>query len=334
MSQAQKIQAVLTAPESTHRTELIELVFDGILARKVGDTIDRAQLLEGIYQGLTTPSADLIASRHVLPALERIAGAFDGKGDALRDLVGADAERQIAAVVRSGQGPRFGWLKGAVDPDDIRQLISPVIQQLLFAFVSRLPIPGLGGSNGGSNGGGGEKKPRGVGGLVGAIGKQVSRSMGDLADVGRSVLGGVVKDFSQSAISEFRVALGERMKTPEGQQILQRIRDRVVTNVLQAKADVVFKDLMHLPRPEIARAVTFSLGHLGQQPLFRAVLEAELHAALDAVQKQSAGELLSELGVLEATRKQVLALVHPIARDVIAADSFTSWLDRLLTAAQ
>ncbi|HEX5658826.1 MAG TPA: hypothetical protein VFX59_16620 [Polyangiales bacterium] len=332
MSQAQKIQAVLAAPESAHRTQLIALVFDGLSARKVGDTIDRALLIEGIYQGLRASTADTIASRHVLPALDRIAAALHGKEDRLRDLIGSEAEQQITALVQTGKGPRFGWLKNVVDPDDIRQLIAPVIQQLLFAFVNKLPIPGMGGA--GSGPATSEKKPRGMSGLVGAIGKQVSRSIGDLADVGRGVMGNVVKDFSQTATSEFRVALRDRMKTPEGQKIVERIRDRVVSNVLQAKADSVVKDFMHLPRPEIARAVALSIEHLRTQPVFRALLEAELNAVLDELAQRTVGELLTEVGVLEATRKQVLTAVDPVLKDVVAADSFVQWLDGVLADAQ
>ncbi len=332
MSQAQKLQAVLAAPHSEHRTQLIALVFDGLTARKVGDTIDRALLIEGIYQGLTASTADVIASRHVLPAFDRIASAFDGKEDKLRDLIGTEAEQQIVAIVKSGKGPRFGWLKNVVDPDDIRQLVAPVIQQLLLAFVQKLPIPGLSsGSGSGPGPGANEKKPRG---LMGAISKQVSRSIGDLADVGRGVMGGVVKDFSQTATSEFRVALRDRMKTPEGLKIVERIRDRVVTNVLKAKAHAVLADFMHLPRPEIARAVALSIENLRDNPLFRTVLEAEVNAVFDELAKRTVGELLSEVGVLDATRKQVLGAVDPILKDVIAADSFVTWLDALLTDAQ
>jgi hypothetical protein len=332
MSQAHKIQTLLAASDSAHRSQLIALVFDGITARKVGDSIDRALLIEGIYQGLTAATADTIASRHVLPALDRIASSFDGKEERLRDLIGSEAERQISAIVQSGKGPRFAWLKNVVDPDDIRQLIAPVIQQLLFAFVNKLPIPGLGG--GGGSSGGGDRKPRGVGGLVGAIGKQVSRSMGDLADVGRSVMGNVVRDFSQTATTEFRVALRDRMKTPEGQKIVERIRERVVVNVLKARADAVIKDFMHLPRPEIARAVAVSIQHLRAQPVFRAVLESELNAVFDELEKRTLGELLSEIGVLDATRKQVLSAVDPILKDVVAGDGFAAWLDKLLADAQ
>lgn len=329
MPQAQKIQALLAAPDSAHRSQLLALALDAITARQVGDTIDRALLVEGIYQGLTARAADTIASRHVLPALERIAASFAGKPDRLRELIGPDAEQQIASVVRGGQGPRFGWLKNAVDADDIRQLIAPVIQQLLLAFVSRLPIPGLGGAPSPAS----DKKPRGMGGLVGAIGKQVSRSIGDLADVGRGVMGSVVKDFSQSAISEFRLALSERMKTPEGRQIVERIRDRVVSNVLNAEGRVVLADFMHLPRPEIARAVALSIEHLREQPSFRAVLEAELHAALDELATHTVGELLSELGLLEATRRQLLSTVDPVVREIAASEAFGSWLEQLLAEA-
>jgi hypothetical protein len=332
MSQAQRVQALLAADASTHRGELVALAFDAIAAQKLGDTVDRALLVEGIFQGLSASTADTIAERHVLPALERVAGAFTGKDDRLRDLIGVEAADKIVAIVHNGKGPRFGWLKSVVDPDDIRQLIAPVIQNLLFAFTAKLPIPGIGG--GGGSTGSGDKKPRGMGGLVGAIGKQVSRSMGDLADVGRNVMGGVVKDFSQNATSEFRVGLRDRVKTPEGQKIVERIRERVVTNVLKAKADAVVEDFMHLPRPEIARVVALSLENLRSHETFRAILESEVHAVFDELEKHTIGELLGEIGVLEATRKQVLTAFDPVLQKVVAGDAFVAWLDKLLADAQ
>ncbi len=125
---------------------------------------------------------------------------------------------------RADRGLRFGWLKGAVDPDDIRQLVAPVIQQMLLRFASKLPIPGFSGGSGGGGGGGGS----GLGGLVGMIGKQVQKSAGQLAEAGKSVMNSVARDFSRTATTEFRAALAVRMKSDEGKKIVLRIRERVV----------------------------------------------------------------------------------------------------------
>lgn len=320
MSHAGKIQALLAAEKSAHRSQLIALVLDAVLARKLGETIDRAQLIEGVYHGLTGAVATTIADRYVLPAVDRVAASFAGKDDRVRDLVGAEAEQQILALVKRGEGPRFTWLKGAIDPDDLRQLVAPVVQQLLFAFVNKLPIPGIG-------------KSTGFGGLVGAISKQVSRSMGDLADVGRTVMGSAVKDFSQSAISEFRDALRVRMKTAEGSEILERMRERMARQVLASKANALLTDFMSLPRAEIARVVSASIEQLRTQPTFRAALEGELNAVLDELSQRTAGELLHELGLLEVTRAQVANAADPIVRDLVEGDGFGRWLEDLLAEA-
>jgi hypothetical protein len=329
-SQREKIQALLGAPESARRSELVSLAFDAIAAQPVGATIDRAALSSAIYGGLTEANARRIAEQHVLPAFERIAGGLAGKPDLLRGLLSDAAEAQLRAIVASGKGPRFQFMQGAFDPDDVRQLIAPIIQQLLLQFTAKLPIPGLGSAMGGGGAGG----AGGLGGLVGRIGKQVQKSAGQLADVGRSMMGGVIKDFSQTATSEFRVALKDRLKSPEGQQIVERMRERFVTHLLAARADVVVQDLMHLPRPEIARMVALVIEHLREQPLFRSLLEAEVHAAVDVVAQRSGRELLQELGVYDSARAQILTTVEPGVRALVSSSEFGAWLDRVLDEAQ
>jgi hypothetical protein len=211
----------------------------------------------------------------------------------------------------------------------VRQLIAPIIQQLLLQFTQKLPIPGVGGASGSSSGGR-DRDAGGLGGLVGRIGKQVQRSAGQLADVGRSMMGGVIKDFSQNATSEFRSALRDRMKSPEGKRIVERMRDRFLTHLLGAKADHVVKDFMHLPRPEIARMVALVIDHLRENALFRRVVEAEFAAVVDAIGAQTGKELLEELGIYETTRQQVLEAVDPGVRALAQSDAFGAWLDGVL----
>jgi hypothetical protein len=288
-------------------------------------------LLAGIYSGLTEANAERIGKQHVLPALDRIAATLTGKPERLRDLLSDAADQQLIAIVARGQGPRFAWMKSAFDPDDVRQLIAPIIQQLLLQFTAKLPIPGVGGGSAGSGGSGGASTGnRGIGGLVGRIGKQVQKSAGQLAEAGRSMMGGVIKDFSQTATSEFRLALKDRLKSPEGQKIVERMRDRFLRHLLGAKADVVVQDFMHLPRPEIAHMVSLVIDHLRTQPLFRSVLEAEVNAVLDELSSKSARALLEELGVYDSTRAQVLRVVDPGVQALLSSPAFGDWLDRLL----
>jgi len=331
-SQREKIQALLGAADSTARGELVALAFDAITAVPVGTLIDRDALIAAIYSGLTEANAERIASQHVLTAFERIATGLEGKPDRVRDLLSDKAEKQLIAIVATGQGPRFAWMRGAFHPDDVRALIAPIIQQLLLQFTAKLPIPGVGGGGGGSGSSGGGSS--GIGGLVGRIGKQVQKSAGQLADVGRSMMGNVIRDFSQSATTEFRIALKERLKSPEGQQIVERMRDRFLTHLLAAKADAVVQDFMHLPRPEIAHMVALVIEHLRESPLFGTLFEGEVHAVIDVLAPRTARELLQELGVHDSARAQVLKAVDPGVQALVSSSAFGDWLDRLLDSTQ
>lgn len=329
MSQAQrtKIQALLSAEGSPLREKLLSLSFDAITAQPLSTVFSDPGLVPLIYKALTAENAERIAERHVLPIFARLEASFAGKPQRLKDGLSSDAEAQLRSLVASGKGPRLLWLKGAVDPDDIRQLVAPVVQQVLIQFASKLPIPGMGGGGGSSSGSG---SGGGLGGLVGMIGKQVQRSAGQLADVGKSVLNGVARDFSQTAITEFKTALGVRMKSPEGRQIVQRIRDRVVDRVIVGKLHDVIVDFRHLPEQEIAGVVAKVLGHLPGQPWFREIIEAEVAEALSVVGTRSLAELLQESSLLDEARALVLVAVEPGVRVLAASDAFGAWVEQLL----
>jgi hypothetical protein len=327
-SQGTRILALLVADQSPQRAELLALGFDALIALPLASFVDRALLLDGIKLALREANATLIAERHVLPAIERIGHKFEGRSERVREFVSPQAEQVLIALVRGGKGPRFHWLRGAIEPDDLRSLIAPIIQTMLLQFTSKLPIPGLSGAGGGGGGSGG-----GLGGLVGMIGKQVQRGAGQLADVGRSMMGGVIRDFSQSATSEFRVALRDRMKSPDGAKIVERIRDRVVGHILSAELAEVVSDLLRLPRPEIARVVALVIDHLRTQPLFLELLEQELDAALSELGPRPLATLLSELGLLESTRALVLKTLDPNLQGLMRSPAVSDWLERLLASA-
>lgn len=331
MSQAQrtKIQALLSAEASPLRDELLTLTFDAITAQPLSGLLSDPGLVPLIFKALTADNAERIAERHVLPIIARVDQAFAGKPERLKDGLTDEAEKQLRAIVASGQGPRLGWLKGAVDPDDIRQLVAPVVQQVLIQFASKLPIPGLAGAGGSGGGGGGGG---GLGGLVGMIGKQVQKSAGQLAEAGKSVMNSVARDFSQTAITEFRTALGVRMKSDEGQKIILRIRERVVNRVIAGKLSDVIVDFRHLPEKEIAGVVAKVLDHLPKQPWFRSIIETEVKEALALVGSRSLAELLEEAGLLAEARALTVHTVAPGVKALAASDAFGVWVERLLDA--
>ena len=310
-----RIRALLAREASPHRSELLGMLFEAVIAQPIGQLVDRDALRDEILHGLAPERSARVAERHVLPALDRLARALLGRAEVVRDLLSDAGEQRLTTLVRDERHPRFAWLQGALDPADVRELITPIIQQQLMQFASKLPIPGLGGG--------------GLGGLVGRLGKQV----GQLADVGRSMLSGVVRDFSQSATSEFRVALAARIESPDGQRILARMRDRALAHLLAARLDDVVCDLMQVPREEVARLVSDVLAHGREQALVRSVLEIELDAQLETLAERTPRQLLEEFDMLDRTRAQVLRALDPVLRQVMNADPFADWLARLLADA-
>lgn len=340
MSEAQrtKIQALLAADESPLRRELLELVFDAVTTQRVAGLLRDPGLVPLIYRALTRDNAQRVAERHVLPAIARVDAAFVGKSERIQDALSEQAQRELHDIVASGKGPRFEWLRGAVDPNDIRQLVAPVVQQVLVQFTTRLPIPGFGGAAGGGGGG------SGLGGIVGMLGKQVQRGAGQLADVGKSMVSGLggelerrmqqmARDFTQTAITDFRSALAVRLKSDEGRQIVQRIRDRVLEHVLAGKLQEVGPDLRRLPEADIAKLVASVLEHLPQQVWFRDILEAEVAAVLAEIGERSVAELLAEAGLLTEARALTLSAVSPCIQALASSDAFGAWLGRLLEEA-
>lgn len=338
MSQAQraKVQQLLSAPQSPLRDELLRLGFESLASLPLRSLSSASTLAALISAALTRDSAARITKRHVLPGIYRVTGGFAGRSEKVRAALSAQAEQQLRAIVASGKGPRFAWLKGAVGPDDLRQLLAPVVQQVLVQFTSKLPIPGLGGTGSGGGGSGGA-----LGGLVGRLGKQVQKSAGQLADVGKSVMSGiggelerrmqaVTRDFSQTATVELKSALFERMRSAEGQVIVKRIRDRVVENVIEAKLDDVVKDFMHLPVDDIAQLVVSILDTLHDQPLLNDLLKLEIEGVLKELEQRSLADMLREAGLLDAARAQILGAVEPGLTRLVASDEFGGWLERLL----
>jgi hypothetical protein len=325
---------LLSAEQSPLRDELLGLVFDAVTAQPLSVLLENPSLVPTIYQALNRENAQRVATRHVLPGINRVDAAFQGSNTRVRDALSEQALGELRAIVASGRGPRFYWAMGAVDPNDIRQLVAPVVQQVLIQFTSKLPIPGIGGAGGGSGGGGG---------LLGMLGKQVQKSAGQLADVGKSVMSGLgrelerrmqqlARDFSQTAIADFRTALTARMKTEEGKQIVSRIRDRLVEHIISTKFEVISKDLMHLPVLDIAALVVSVVEHLPSQPWFREIFEAEVKDVVNQLGKQTLADLLTEYGLLAEARAITLAAVAPGVKALAAGDAFGDWLEKLLAA--
>jgi hypothetical protein len=331
-SQRERIQQLLSADPSPERAELLRLGFDALASEPLAPLFADPALIPLIAHALTEENVQRDLERLLLPGVSRVQAQLEQASERVGDAMPEHARERLVALVASGQGPRFSWLEGAIDPVDLRQLLAPVVQQVLAQFTAKLPIPGLGGAGAGG---------AGLGGLVGMLGKQVSRGASQLADVGKSVLSGLsselqsrldtlTRDFSQTAVAEFRSALTERLKSDEGREIVARIRDRVVKQVLDTKLTVIADDFLRLPVDELAKLSSEVVAFQPAQPLFNSLLESELKAVVGTLGQRSLTDLLSEAGILDEARAYCIKAVEPGLKRLCSSDAFGDFLERLL----
>ncbi len=324
-TQRSRIQSLLAAETSPLRAELLRIGFDALVAQPLSTVIGDPELASVIVQGMARENVEHITQRHVLPALARVEERLATADEKVRDLLSRDGEATLRTLVASGKGPRFAWLKGAIDPNDLQELITPIVQQVLTSFAARLPIPGLSGSGSGGGSGG---SPGRLGGFVGKIGKQVSKSASQLA--GGLGLQQVVRDFSQSATLEVRVAIVDRLKSDEGRAIMRRIRDRVLDRVLNARANEVVDDFLRVSPPTVGRIAEGAVSHVRGIPFFRDILAGEIQAVLAELGARSLRDVLDEMGLFDGVRKLALGAVEPGLVELVRTDAFGDWLERLL----
>ena len=331
-SQVAKMQALLCAEDSPLRQDLLGLGFDALSALPVSVLFGEVNVVPLVLEALTTANAERVSERHVLPAVARVLYHFESRRESLSELLPETARQPLREIVARGEGPRFEWLDGAVEPADVRALFAPLVQQLLLQFAARLPLGGLAGQAAAHSG---------LGGFVGRIGKQVQKGAGQLADVGKAVFSGiggeverrlqsVAHEFSETAAGEFRTALLARLQSPEGKVLSRKLRDGVLEHVLRSSADQVFADLGRLPAEDIAQVVSATLGHLSEQSWFRELLEGELRAVIETLGDTPVREVLREAGLFERTRAYSLAAVDPGLSELLRSESFAAWLQRLL----
>ncbi|HEX3772044.1 MAG TPA: hypothetical protein VHV30_14310, partial [Polyangiaceae bacterium] len=136
--QRARIQVLLAAEASPLREELLRIGFDALAAQPLATLLGHADLIDLILQGLTLENATRATDRHVLPAVARVQERLGKAPETVGDLLSEDATATLRALVASGRGPRFAWLKGAIDPADLQKLIGPIVQQVLTSFVAKM----------------------------------------------------------------------------------------------------------------------------------------------------------------------------------------------------
>ncbi|MGH7822989.1 MAG: hypothetical protein ACREQ9_24795, partial [Candidatus Binatia bacterium] len=331
--QRARILAALTAESSPLRRRATALVIDFALARTLRELVDRGGLvaliresirMEGVVR-VVRERAPEVWRRHVERSREQSLTV----GGVLPKAVRARLRRTIAET----PPPALSWARGAVDPAVLRRLVAPIVQDVLTAFVQRLP--GLGSA---------EATWPGLG-LATALGSRVrdeiGKRAGQVMGAGRAVLGGIgidvareieaaTRDFSQNAEEHFRAALARRIRTPEGRKLLGEIQAELYDRLLAARFEDLREDVESLPWTELAEAVAPAFDHLRKQPFFARALEDEIEAWLAADGDRPLADLLDEVGLLAPVRRYLSRRGERFAAELFASAAFEEWLGDLL----
>lgn len=330
MEPRDKIIHALSAEDGTLRRAGIELFVDHVLAQPVSTWADTEALTGLVVQALSQDNAARVIERHVLPGLSRVEQALRSSGERVGDAVPADARSTLSALVTNPTGPRFGWLRGALDRDKLRALIAPALQEMFVSFAARIPLAG--------RDGGAATTVAAVTGLVGSLGRGATER---LRSIGKSVADGLgvdieaklreaARDYSQNAVSGLERAITARLSTPEGQALVAGLSQSVLDHVLATPMTTILDDLERLPLAGAVRLAPPILAHDLARELWREIVRAEVQAVLTLEGKRSARELLEEAGLYERVRTLVVDRADPVMRELFAGAAFSAWLGRAL----
>ncbi len=326
----QRIVTSLVEGDGSLRRAGMELIVDHVLTQPLETWLDVDTLSSLLIDALSHGNAARGIERHVLPGLARVQHALAASQETVGDTVPDDARAAIDALVTHPSGPRFAWLRGALDRDKLRTLIAPALQEVLVSFASHIPLAGRDGGAGGA--------ARVAAGLVGQLG----RSTGErLRNLGKSVADGLgvdieaklrdaARDASQGAVSGLERAITARLATPEGENLVAALARSVLAHVLATPMSTILDDLDRLPLADAIRVAAPILEHTLARELWRSIVRNEVRAALALEGARSVRELLEEAGLLAQTRTLILDRADRVAHEFFHGDAFASWIDRLL----
>ncbi len=344
-SEVARIVRLLSAEVSPLRRDAAELVVDYALDLRLAALIDPNELSALYVAALSSENVARVIERHVLPGIERVRGLLRDAGERVGDAVPEPVLARIEALAAKPDGPRAAWMRGALDPAKLRELLAPALAQTLLEFVRDLPLAGglADAASAASSGGGGREARTGLAaGLVGRLGREVQKNTERLVNAGRTVAGGLgvdlerrvqqsARDFSQGAVAGLQRAMRERAASAEGRALLAELSRGVVRHVMATPVETILRDLDQLPLEDAVRLAPATIEHNLARELGRRALEAELRAFLTLEGARSTRELLAEAGLLTRVREQAIERVQTAAAGLFASPAFADWLKRLLS---
>jgi hypothetical protein len=279
---------------------LCAIAVDHLLSQPVGALIDPPRLAEQIYLSLTGPGVEATISRHIRPAVERALDRAETRGERVGDYLPPEVVSHLEALLSEPVSLDPEQVRKAVAGDSIQQLLAVVIQETLGRFIKA----GEGG---------------GLRGLVGW-------GAGKLRDAGKGLFSGIGKDLLDSSIAPIQEKLVERVLSPETAKSLGKARARFFKGSLKQPV----ADARRLPREELLTLAPKIVRHNLARPEVRQMILDEIGQALAAEGPRPLREALSEAGLLERVRGDLVALTATQAQGLVRSEAFAGWLESLL----
>jgi hypothetical protein len=333
-----RILAALTAEASPLREEAVRVLVDHVLGQELRQLADLEGVAALVVRAITEENVGRLIARHVAPGFHRYLAATVLSGEPVGAFVPDPARERIREIVRKSRLPRGEWTTGLVEPALLRELFAPVWAQVLLAFGSRLPFPGMANASSAA-----AAAARGMGGIAGRLTRSVQERAEKIADAGRSVMGGLgaeverriqsaAREFSEGAADIFREALGDRLKSQEGRELVEQIAGQVIDHVLVTPLANIQKDLDAIDVAGIFEVVPIAMAHAAPRTFVRDLVMAEVRAYLEIEGNRTLSEVLTEFGLLSEVRDMAYRQSGSVARALFASPEFGEFLGRLLDA--
>lgn len=338
---SQRIVERLRVSGSPERAELAQQLVEHLLSQRLRDLVTPEELWPILLATLTRENLARDVTRHVQAGVRRYSAHVAQAPERVGDLMPEEARASLRAQLEQPTGARARWSRGAVDPALLKRLLAPVWVQLLVNFAKRIPLPGLGaGSMAQASGAASAGR-----GIAGMLGRSVQQRAERLVGAGRSALEGLgidvekkllaaARDFSDGAMSIFGEALRERLRSPEGREIVVQIKHGVLEHVLRTKLSDIDRDAVALPLAPYIDLAPPVVAHALHVPFVRKFIEGEIESFFALEGDRPVAELLDELGALDPVRTWLVKRAGDQLASYCESEAFGSWLSKLVDTAQ
>jgi hypothetical protein len=266
---------------------------------------------------LASPEALITLERH----LEATVNAFNTDRRRLRELAPTQLRETVLELVQRSYSPDRRVVLTLLDRPPMRELIRALVLDTVTAFGARMAAPaatvtkGLGGL---ARFAADQMKSRGgaLGGIVGAVSNEVQAQLEKRAS-----------DFADAAISGVLAEIADAICDPKRAQEAAQLRVEVLEGALELTLPQLARELINLDVPGGAKVLREGLNEWLASPDAKAKLdEAAKKARLD----RTVGQLLADIGQLDAARTIGRELIRARLHELFDSPAYATWLTELM----